>query len=131
MKFNMNLLIASLIASIESYLLAVSGGYTVPFVVLISLAIVALALERAVVAAGNDLVACLRTCLRGFVWVSISAAIFAASALVVATSACVTAMPLSPHAPCHEQQGGGNDDDDNGSLHNIDNLCDETCDLVE
>ena len=40
--FNLNLLIASLIASVESYLLAVSGGYTIPFVVLISLAIVAL-----------------------------------------------------------------------------------------
>ena len=31
--FNLNLLIASLIASLESYLLAVSGGYTVPFIV--------------------------------------------------------------------------------------------------
>lgn len=40
--FNLNLLLASLIASIESYLLAVSGGYVVPFVVLICLAIVAL-----------------------------------------------------------------------------------------
>lgn len=40
--FNLNLLLASLIASIESYLLAVSGGYTVPFVVLIILATVAL-----------------------------------------------------------------------------------------
>lgn len=42
--FNLNLLIASLIASVESYLLAVSGGYTVPFIVLISLSIVALAI---------------------------------------------------------------------------------------
>ncbi len=40
--FNLNLLLASLIASIESYLLAISGGYVVPFIVLISLAIVAL-----------------------------------------------------------------------------------------
>lgn len=40
--FNLNLLLASLIASIESYLLAISGGYVVPFVVLICLAIVAL-----------------------------------------------------------------------------------------
>lgn len=39
--FNLNLLIASLIASIESYLLAVSGGYVIPFVVLILLATVA------------------------------------------------------------------------------------------
>ena len=40
--FNLNLLIASLIASVESYLLAISGGYVVPFIVLISLATVAL-----------------------------------------------------------------------------------------
>ncbi len=40
--FNLNLLLASLIASIESYLLAVSGGYAVPFIVLISLAVTAL-----------------------------------------------------------------------------------------
>ena len=46
--FNLNLLIASLIASIESYLLAVSGGYVVPFIVLISLAIVALAITLSI-----------------------------------------------------------------------------------
>ncbi|MBQ3834860.1 MAG: MFS transporter [Elusimicrobia bacterium] len=40
--FNLNLLLASIIASIESYLFAVSGGYTVPFIVLIILAIIAL-----------------------------------------------------------------------------------------
>lgn len=40
--FNLNLLLASLIASIESYLLAISGGYVIPFVVLIALAIIAL-----------------------------------------------------------------------------------------
>jgi len=39
--FNLNLLLASLIASIESYLISVSGGYVVPFVVLIAIAIVA------------------------------------------------------------------------------------------
>ena len=46
--FNLNLLIASLIASLESYLLAVSGGYTVPFLVLISLAIVALGITLSI-----------------------------------------------------------------------------------
>ncbi len=46
--FNLNLLIASLIASVESYLLAVSGGYTIPFVVLISLAIVALVITLSI-----------------------------------------------------------------------------------
>ncbi len=46
--FNLNLLIASLIASFESYLLAVSGGYTVPFVVLISLAVVALGITLSI-----------------------------------------------------------------------------------
>ena len=46
--FNLNLLIASLIASIESYLLAVSGGYTVPFLVLISLAVVALGITLSI-----------------------------------------------------------------------------------
>ena len=46
--FNLNLLIASLIASLESYLLAVSGGYTVPFIVLISLAIVALGITLSI-----------------------------------------------------------------------------------
>ena len=46
--FNLNLLIASLIASIESYLLAVSGGYTVPFVVLIALAVVALGITLSI-----------------------------------------------------------------------------------
>ncbi len=46
--FNLNLLIASLIASLESYLLAVSGGYTVPFIVLISLAVVALGITLSI-----------------------------------------------------------------------------------
>ena len=46
--FNLNLLIASLIASLESYLLAVSGGYTVPFLVLISLAVVALGITLSI-----------------------------------------------------------------------------------
>ncbi len=46
--FNLNLLIASLIASLESYLLAVSGGYTVPFIVLIALAIVALGITLSI-----------------------------------------------------------------------------------
>ena len=46
--FNLNLLIASLIASLESYLLAVSGGYTVPFIVLIALAVVALAITLSI-----------------------------------------------------------------------------------
>ncbi|MBR3627694.1 MAG: MFS transporter [Elusimicrobia bacterium] len=46
--FNLNLLIASLIASLESYLLAISGGYTVPFLVLISLAIVALGITLSI-----------------------------------------------------------------------------------
>ena len=46
--FNLNLLIASLIASLESYLLAVSGGYAVPFIVLIALAIVALAITLSI-----------------------------------------------------------------------------------
>ena len=46
--FNLNLLIASLIASVESYLLAVSGGYAVPFIVLISLAIVALGITLSI-----------------------------------------------------------------------------------
>ena len=46
--FNLNLLIASLIASVESYLLAVSGGYTVPFVVLIALAVVALGITLSI-----------------------------------------------------------------------------------
>ena len=46
--FNLNLLIASLIASVESYLLAISGGYTVPFLVLISLAIVALGITLSI-----------------------------------------------------------------------------------
>ncbi|MCR4662624.1 MAG: MFS transporter [Endomicrobiaceae bacterium] len=46
--FNLNLLIASLIASLESYLLAVSGGYAVPFIVLISLAVVALAITLSI-----------------------------------------------------------------------------------
>ena len=40
--FNLNLLVASLIASFESYLLATSGGYVVPFTVLIVLATTAL-----------------------------------------------------------------------------------------
>ena len=46
--FNLNLLIASLIASVESYLLAVSGGYTVPFIVLIALAVVALGITLSI-----------------------------------------------------------------------------------
>ena len=46
--FNLNLLIASLIASLESYLLAVSGGYTVPFLVLIALAVVALGITLSI-----------------------------------------------------------------------------------
>jgi len=46
--FNLNLLIASLIASLESYLLAVSGGYAVPFIVLIALAVVALAITLSI-----------------------------------------------------------------------------------
>lgn len=46
--FNLNLLVASLIASLESYLLAVSGGYTVPFMVLISLAVVALGITLSI-----------------------------------------------------------------------------------
>lgn len=39
--FNLNLLLASLIASIESYLISVSGGYILPFIVLIVIAIIA------------------------------------------------------------------------------------------
>ena len=46
--FNLNLLIASLIASLESYLLAVSGGYAVPFIVLIALAVVALGITLSI-----------------------------------------------------------------------------------
>ena len=46
--FNLNLLIASLIASLESYLLAVSGGYSVPFIVLIALAVVALGITLSI-----------------------------------------------------------------------------------
>ncbi len=46
--FNLNLLIASLIASLESYLLELSGGYTVPFIVLISLAVVALGITLSI-----------------------------------------------------------------------------------
>lgn len=46
--FNCNLLLASFIVSIEGYLLAISGGYVVPFAVLISLAIVALFITRSI-----------------------------------------------------------------------------------
>ena len=53
--FNLNLLLVSLIASVESYLLALSGGYVLPFIVLISLATVALIITMSIKKHNNNL----------------------------------------------------------------------------